>query len=156
MSYLMPATTKDANVFRASSPLTVRDQNINPTLTVRDPNIDPILYNEDDCIRLAMSHNLTPPEEESQLLWSRTPSPTPQENIPLPSASTLKRSRSATFPPNSTPSKKNRNNTTFAAVQGLKSELQNFGATFLEGINAMAPPPSTVLPSPVRKTKAIQ
>ena len=103
----MPATAKGANVFRASGLLTVRDQNINPTLTVRDPNIDPILYNEDDCIRLTASHNLTPPEEEeSQLLWSCTPSPTPQENIPLPSAFTLKHSYSATFPPKPTPSKK--------------------------------------------------
>jgi hypothetical protein len=41
------------------------------------------------------------------------------------------------------------------ALQGLSAELNAFSETFLEGIALAAPPTTALVPSPLRKTRAI-
>jgi hypothetical protein len=143
-------TAKGANVFRVAKPL-----------STRDPNIDPALYEEEERQQNAQLPEGQPmpsdEREESPIAWSPTPSPTPSVSINH-SISALKRTCSATVPFDAAPgpSKRIRNNSASAALQGLTSELQNFGATFLDGITATATPLPAIPPSPVRKTKAIQ
>lgn len=95
--------------------------------------------------------------DEEHIAWSQSPSS--QSRSPHPSIS-YKRKHSAISPDTtsttSTIQKKTQRDVSSAgALQGLTTELSSFGDTFLEGIALAAPVPSTLAPSPVRKTRAI-
>ena len=94
---------------------------------------------------------------EERILWSQ--SPPPQSRSPCPSIN-HKRKHSAissdTTSATSTIQKRARRDISSAgALQGLTAELNSFGDTFLEGVALAAPMPSTLAPSPLRKTRAI-
>lgn len=152
----MPTTVKGLNVFHASQ--VVPDGG--PDNNGGGANMDEESEDNADGAGNAQLPALPPPEieaNEEHILWS--PSPTPRSCSPHPSINPKRRHSaisSGTTSANSTIQKRARHDVGSAsAIRGLGVELNSFGDTFLEGITQATAAPSTLAPSPVRKTRAI-
>ena len=156
MRSLMPTTAKGANVYRAS-----QGNHVHTTPPDVPELKDDVIEDEDNAIRWSPSPS---PKAHS-------PAPPTDQHTPMhPVAADRKRKYSAlsacltlaTGSPHSTPStsskagpssKRHKEITGPAALQGLRAELSTFGQSFIE---VTTPPTPLLAPSPSQKTKAIQ